>query len=139
MKCVRLTEPFLDAAATMAALLAEKRFKRACFLGSGALAGLAAESALKLLELSAGNVKTMAQTTLGLRHGPMAALDEETLLVLFLSTDEARRRYEVDLLHEIETKNLVGLAIAVNGAGRCDLPGLHETRLLAPERDPRCA
>ncbi len=73
----------------------------------------------------------MSETTLGLRHGPMAALDEQTLLVVFLSSDEARRRYEIDLLREIETKNIVGLAIAVNGAGRCDLGGLRKTRLLA--------
>ena len=132
----RAAEPFLDQAATLAASLAAQRFQRGCFLGSGNLAGLAAESALKLLELSAGKVKTMSATTLGLRHGPMAALDERTLLVLFLSSDEARRRYEVDLLREIETKDLVGAAIAVNGAGRSDLPGFRKTRLLAPERTP---
>lgn len=129
----RATGPFLDQAATLAASLAARRFQRACFLGSGDLAGLAAESALKLLELSCGNVKTMSETTLGLRHGPMAALDEHTLLVLFLSSDEARRRYEMDLLREIEGKNIVGLAIAVNASGPCDLDGLRKTQLLASE------
>jgi tagatose-6-phosphate ketose/aldose isomerase len=122
---------FLDEAATLAASLAAMRFRSAYFLGSGDLAGLAAESALKSLELSCGNVKTMSETTLGLRHGPMAALDEQTLLVLFLSADEARRCYEFDLLREIEEKNIVGLAIAVNASGQCKLDGLHKTRLLA--------
>jgi tagatose-6-phosphate ketose/aldose isomerase len=127
-------EAFLHQAATLAQALASRRFQRACFLGSGDLAGLAAESALKLLELSAGNVKTMSETTLGLRHGPMAALDQQTLLILFLSSDESRRRYELDLLLEIEAKNIVGLAVAVNGAGRCDLGDLTKTRLLASNR-----
>jgi tagatose-6-phosphate ketose/aldose isomerase len=129
----RVALPFLDQASTLAASLASMRFQSACFLGSGDLAGLAAESALKVLELSCGNVKTMSETTLGLRHGPMAALDEQTLLVLFLSSDEARRRYEYDLLREIEDKKIVGLAIAVSASGPCNLDGLHHTRLLAPD------
>jgi tagatose-6-phosphate ketose/aldose isomerase len=126
--------PFLANASGLAASLAKRKFTRGCFLGSGVLAGVASESALKLLELTAGRIKTMSQTTLGLRHGPMAALDHETLLVQFLSSEETRRRYEIDLLREIERKGLVALAVAVNGAGTCDLPGLTSTQLLAPDR-----
>jgi tagatose-6-phosphate ketose/aldose isomerase len=110
-------DSFLPISAKMAKTLAELDYKRACFIGSSALAGVAQESALKLLELTAGKVKTMYQTTLGLRHGPMAALDQETLFIIFLSTDAARQRYEIDLLQEVERKQLVGASIAVIGCG----------------------
>ena len=127
-------EPFLDIAAQAAETFAEQGFARACFLGSGTLAAVAAECALKLLELTAGQVKTMSETTLGLRHGPMSALDTDTLLVQFLSTDATRRHYELDLLREIEAKQLVGAIVAVQGAERCELGGLETVTLLAPPR-----
>ncbi len=108
---------FLPRAAEIAEKLSREGYSRACFVGSGLLAGVAQESALKLLELTAGQVKTMSEFTLGLRHGPMAALDEETLFVSFLSGSEARRNYEVDLLREIGEKRLVRTRLAVAGSG----------------------
>ena len=108
---------FLPRAAETAASMAREGYSRACFAGSGLLAGVAQESALKLLELTAGGVKTMAETTLGLRHGPMAALDRETLFVSFLSSAEPRRNYEIDLLREIGRKGLAGTRLAVTGSG----------------------
>jgi tagatose-6-phosphate ketose/aldose isomerase len=123
---------FLPRAAEMAEKLAQDGYQRACFVGSGLLAGVAQESALKLLELTAGQVKTMSESTLGLRHGPMAALDEETLFVSFLSSSEARRNYEFDLLREIGEKRLVRMRLAVAGSGgaleACDVA----ERCLAP-------
>lgn len=107
----------LPRAAETAASLAREGYSRACFVGSGLLAGIAQESALKLLELTAGRVKTMAESTLGLRHGPMAALDHETLFVSFLSSAESRRNYEMDLLREIGEKKLVRTRLAVTGNG----------------------
>ena len=108
---------FLPRAAEIAEKLAWEGYSRACFVGSGLLAGVAQESALKLLELTAGQVKTMSESTLGLRHGPMAALDEETLFVSFLPGSEARRNYEIDLLREIGEKRLVRTRVAVAGSG----------------------
>ncbi|MBW8870258.1 MAG: tagatose-6-phosphate ketose isomerase, partial [Acidobacteriales bacterium] len=66
---------FLPLAANRAAELAEGGYKKACFVGSGSLSAVAQESALKLLEMTAGKVFTMSASTVGLRHGPMAALD----------------------------------------------------------------
>ena len=106
-------ESFLPQAATLASDLARRGISRACFVGSGALAAAATESALKLLELTAGKVHAMAQQTLALRHGPMAALDRETLLVNFVSSQAQRRRYDLDLLREIGRKGLVNVRIAV--------------------------
>jgi tagatose-6-phosphate ketose/aldose isomerase len=125
---------FVPIAAESSADLATKDYRRACFIGSGVLAGTAQEAALKLLELTAGKIKTMSQATLALRHGPMAALDHETLLISFLSTQRIRRRYEIDLLREIERKQLAGASLAVIGCGSPPLAQLKSTRMIAPAR-----
>lgn len=110
---VRAGESLLPRAAQLAAELSEGGYARACFVGSGVLAGAAMECALKLLELTAGRVQTLAQSTLGLRHGPMAALDRETMFVALVSSEAPRRQYELDLLREIGGKELVRTRVAV--------------------------
>ncbi|MGA7319205.1 MAG: tagatose-6-phosphate ketose isomerase [Candidatus Sulfotelmatobacter sp.] len=85
---VEAGKTFLPHAADAAAALAAEPFERVCFIGSGALEGVAVESGLKVLELTAGRILTMAESAMGLRHGPMAALDKTTLLVAYLSSDE---------------------------------------------------
>lgn len=104
---------FLDQSAQCASDIASMGISKACFVGSGSLAGVANESALKLLELTAGRIHTMAESTLGLRHGPMSALDQTSLLVLFLSSDEKRRFYEIDLLKEVREKKLGKMTVVV--------------------------
>jgi tagatose-6-phosphate ketose/aldose isomerase len=96
--------------------LAARRFPRVCLVGTGSLAPVAKESALKVLEMSAGLVKTMSETTLGLRHGPMAALDSETLFVCFLSSDVHRRSYAADLLRELGEKHITSARVAIGPA-----------------------
>jgi tagatose-6-phosphate ketose/aldose isomerase len=125
---------FLPIAAERAEQLSTENYSRACFIGSGTLAGTALESALKLLELTAGKTKTMSQATLALRHGPMAALDKDTLFVCFLSTQSTRQRYETDLLREIERKQLVGASLAVLACGTSSLPQFEGTQVVAPHQ-----
>jgi tagatose-6-phosphate ketose/aldose isomerase len=112
---------FRELAAASAADLANGDFTKACFIGSGPLKAVATESALKVLELTAGQTQTMSESALGLRHGPMAALDEQTLLVAFLSGDERVRRYEMDLLEEIGRKQLVKTRVVVSPAAKSRL------------------
>jgi tagatose-6-phosphate ketose/aldose isomerase len=104
---------FLDSASACAAEIAAMGCTRACFVGSGALVAVANESALKLLELTAGKVQTISESVLGLRHGPMSAVDKNTLLVAFLSSEENRRCYEIDLLKEIREKRLGKVTVVV--------------------------
>jgi tagatose-6-phosphate ketose/aldose isomerase len=127
-------QSLLPSAADLAATLADHDFSRACFVGSGALAGTAMESALKMLELTAGRVLTMAQSTLGLRHGPMAALNPSTLLVCLVASDPRRRHFDLELLREIGSKSLVRtrVAVAADPAGLADCAEY----VLAPERPP---
>lgn len=107
----------LEQGATLAQQLAKQGYRRACFVGSGALAGTTRESALKVLELTAGKIQTMNETTLGLRHGPMSSLNSETLFVSFVSKDGRRRRYDLDLLNEIRAKGVVRTILAIGYAG----------------------
>jgi tagatose-6-phosphate ketose/aldose isomerase len=84
----------------------EEKCRTAVFLGSGCRLGAAREAALKMLEMTAGEVWTLSESFLGLRHGPMSALRKDTLLVAFLSSDPLVRPYEVDLLRELDQKQL---------------------------------
>jgi tagatose-6-phosphate ketose/aldose isomerase len=85
---------------------AKARFTRVLFLGSGARFSGAREAALKMLEMTAGRVGTMCETYLGLRHGPMSYVNEDTLVVCFLSSDSMLRAYEADVLRELDQKQL---------------------------------
>ena len=76
-------------------------YKRIVYLGSNVLKGIAQESALKMLELTAGKVVTLYDTPLGFRHGPKSIVDNETLTVVYLSDDSYTRKYEVDLVKEM--------------------------------------
>jgi tagatose-6-phosphate ketose/aldose isomerase len=122
-RLVEAGKSFLPLAADAAEVLSSESYARVCFLGSGALEGVAAESRLKVLELTAGGILTMSESALGLRHGPMAALDKSTLLVAFLSDDENVCRYEIDLLREIAEKRLVKTQIVVGGHSKLPVDG----------------
>jgi tagatose-6-phosphate ketose/aldose isomerase len=95
--------PELDAVAER---LNSGTIQRAVILASGALRPLATETALKILEMTAGRTATLAETFLGLRHGPMSFLTPDTLVLCFLSSASDRRRYEQDLLGELRSKRL---------------------------------
>ncbi len=128
-------ERFLESAQEVAAAIAQEEFTKACFVGSGVLRAVARESALKLLELTAGKIQTMSESALGLRHGPMSALDANTLFVSFVSRDQRRRNYELDLLEEIHKKQLGKLRVVVTPdcAGRLGALADHVLSLHAPE------
>lgn len=115
---------FLPAAAEVAATVTTLGCTRACFVGSGALRAVADESSLKVVELSAGKVTTMAETPLGLRHGPMSSVDSQTLFVGYLSSEARRRGYELDLLREIDRKRLGRVRVVVNTQGSDDVSAL---------------
>jgi tagatose-6-phosphate ketose/aldose isomerase len=88
------------------ARVAATGFARAVFLGSGSRVSAAREAALKMLEMTDGRVPTIAETYLGVRHGPLSFIHEDTLVVAFLSSDPLLRAYESDLLLELDRKRL---------------------------------
>ena len=93
--------------------LANKPYQRLIYLGSGPLEGLARESALKTLELTAGRVLAMANTPLGFRHGPKSMLDAQTLVIVLRSSEPLARRYEQDLLNELREDGIAGRVVSV--------------------------
>jgi tagatose-6-phosphate ketose/aldose isomerase len=128
-------ERFLGRAQEVATAIAQEDFSRACFVGSGVLQAVAQESALKLMELTAGKIQAMSESTLGLRHGPMSALDENTLFVSFISRDRRRRNYELDLIEEVHRKKLGKLRVVVtpDSADRLGPLADHVLSLHAPD------
>lgn len=88
-------------------------FKRIVYLGNVALKGVSQESALKMLELTAGQVATMYDSPLGFRHGPKSIIDDTTLTVVYLSDDEYRRKYEIDLIKEMGPQRKANRIVAV--------------------------
>ena len=81
--------------------LAARTHSRIVYLGSGALKGLARESALKVLELTAGRLVAYSDSSLGFRHGPKAVFDERTVVVVYLSNDPYTRQYDQDIVAEL--------------------------------------
>ena len=94
--------------------MAERKFDRAVFLGSGELMGVAEESRLKLQELTDGTVMCAFDSFLGFRHGPKAVINKDTLLVYLLSENPATQRYEDDLIRQIKANNDITGYVAVS-------------------------
>jgi tagatose-6-phosphate ketose/aldose isomerase len=94
--------------------LVHAQFERVVYLGSNELKGLAREAALKMLELTDGRVVSLADAPLGFRHGPKTILNNNTLVVVFLSNDAHTRRYDLDLLAELRRDRVAGRVIAVS-------------------------
>ncbi len=94
--------------------IASRPFKRAVFLGSGELQGIAEESRLKLQELTDGSVMCAFDSFLGFRHGPKAVIDKDTLLVYLLSEEPTVQRYEYDLIRQIRANNNVVGYVAIS-------------------------
>ncbi|CAL8977998.1 Putative D-galactosamine-6-phosphate deaminase AgaS [Cellulomonas sp. T2.31MG-18] len=81
--------------------LAARGYGRVVYLGSGPLTGLARESALKVLELTAGAVVSYFDSSLGFRHGPKSVIDGGSLAVVYLSNDPYTRQYDEDIAIEL--------------------------------------
>ena len=81
--------------------LSNEDFERIVYLGSSTSKGIARESALKVLELTAGKVNASYDTPLGFRHGPKSVVDDKTVSVIYISNDEYTRKYDLDLAKEM--------------------------------------
>ena len=108
--------------------LAACHFERAVFLGSNGLQALAAEAALKMLELTDGRIVALAQSALGFRHGPKTVVNDRTLVIVFVSNDPYTRAYDLDLLEELRREARAGAIVAVGagamGDARLELAGM---------------
>src|SRR5262249_20967591 len=109
----RCAEALLPQARPLAQRLVGRQFERVVYLGSNELRGLASEAALKLLELTDGRIATLADSTLGFRHGPKSIINDRTLVVVMLSNDAYTRAYDQDLLNELRRDARAGEILAL--------------------------
>jgi tagatose-6-phosphate ketose/aldose isomerase len=126
MRLARAAEDLLPRAAALAQRLVSRGFERVVYLGSNELRGLAAEAALKLLELTDGRVVAVSESTLAFRHGPKTIINERTLVVVLLSNDAYARSYDRDLLRELRRDGRAGglLALGARPDGIGDVESL---------------
>jgi tagatose-6-phosphate ketose/aldose isomerase len=107
------TESMLAGLAQASLHAAQHVVDRVVVLSSSPLAGWRHEAALKILEMTAGRYPALAESYLGLRHGPMVFVTPSTLVLCMLSSDPLRRAYELDLVAELREKRIgyiVGIA-----------------------------
>jgi tagatose-6-phosphate ketose/aldose isomerase len=108
------TEAMIAAHNSVLKTVALKNFQRVIYLGSGVFKGLAQEGALKLLELTDGAAVSSFDSPLGFRHGPKAIVNSATLVMLFISNNPHTRKYDLELLAELQADAEVGQIVAIS-------------------------
>ena len=94
--------------------VAEQGYARVVVLGSHIFKGLAREAALKLLELTDGEIVAVHDSPMGFRHGPKTIVNARTLVLIFLSNDPYTRRYDLDMLRELRANATAGRVLAIS-------------------------
>ncbi|MEL7691141.1 SIS domain-containing protein [Citromicrobium bathyomarinum] len=112
--------------------LAEARFDRVVYLGSGPFKGLAREAALKLMELTDGKILTSYDSPLGFRHGPKAMVNDRTMVMLFMSNDPLTRAYDMDLRAELIADGTAAQIVTLSALDDIDdailVPGMADAK-----------
>lgn len=98
-------------------------FNRIIYLGSGSLGSLAREAQLKVLELTAGKIVTAFDTSLGFRHGPKSFINTKTIVFVFVSSQSYTRKYDLDILKELQIDGIAQAVIAIEITGENNYDG----------------
>lgn len=98
--------------------LVDLDFDRLVYIGSGSLSGLTREAQLKILELTAGKIVTVFDSSMGFRHGPKSFVNDKTIVIGFVNNHTYVRQYDLDILEEVEADKIAvkTLALAQDGA-----------------------
>lgn len=88
-------------------------YDRVVYLGSGSLSGLAREAQLKLLELTAGQVATVFDSSMGFRHGPKSFINDKTIVFDFVANDTYTSQYDYDILTEVATDDIAQATVGI--------------------------
>lgn len=119
------TEKLLEDGWTqLADIVNDYDFNRIVYLGANALKGIAQESQLKMLELTAGKVCTCFDSPMGFRHGPKSIINDETLTVVYVSDDPYTHQYELDLIKEMSGQRKGNKILAVTNKANDEIAGL---------------
>jgi tagatose-6-phosphate ketose/aldose isomerase len=98
-------------------------FDRIVYLGSGCLTGLAREAQLKILELTAGQIATVYDSSMGFRHGPKSFINSKTLVFGFVSGNDYTRRYDLDVLEEVNNDQIATRIYAIGDFSKSQFSG----------------
>ncbi|SJZ45984.1 tagatose-6-phosphate ketose/aldose isomerase [Pilibacter termitis] len=119
-KIIQIAQDVLDREAEVVAHL-PKDTQRVIYVGSGPAAALTREAQLKILELTAGKIATLYDSSMGLRHGPKSFIDEKTAVYVYCANDNYTRQYDLDLYNEVKEDEianvvtLIGQGLEVDG------------------------
>ncbi|AHI53025.1 SIS domain-containing protein [Spiroplasma culicicola] len=94
--------------------ISNQDFERLVYLGSGEYKGFCQEAHLKFLELTQGNIPTFFNDVLAFRHGPKSILNEKTIVFLMASNNEYTRKYDLDMIKELETQKQINQLIVLD-------------------------
>ncbi len=98
------------------------RPERAVYVGAGPLAFAAREAALKVMELSAGQMPALWDSTLGFRHGPKSFVIDGTDITHFVSPHQPTRAYDDDLTEELRAQFPHANVQTIGPGGDIDVP-----------------
>ena len=106
--------------------------ERAVYVGSGPLAFAAREAALKVMELSAGQIPALWDSTLGFRHGPKSFVRGNTAITVFTTDDPHAALYDADLVDELRVQFPEARITAIGATGDIAVPMPHGATWSAP-------
>ncbi len=92
-------------------------YRRLVWLGSGPLQGLAQEGAVKSMELSNGYTHASYDGAAAFRHGPKTVINDETVLIHFISSHPYTKQYDIDLNNEINSEKVKNATITIAEEG----------------------
>lgn len=111
-KSIELGQSVIERETEIQAIVDEP-FDRVIYLGSGGFAGVARESQLKILELTAGKIATSFDSALGFRHGPKSFVNESSIAFIFVSNDAYTRKYDHDIINELANDKIARKVVAI--------------------------
>lgn len=74
---------------------------------------LAAESALKAVELTGGKYLSNFNSSIEYRHGPKLIMNSKIICMHYLYPDYFISNYDIDMMNEVATDNLKGIVVGV--------------------------
>lgn len=96
--------------------IVKEDFNRVVYLGSGALSYMTTEASLKILELTAGKIATLHDSSAGFRHGPKSFLDEKTIVFNYISNDDYTAKYDIDIINEMKSEKIVKKLVGIGSS-----------------------
>lgn len=112
----------LDTCLPLFAALSGEKPDRAVFVGAGPMAFASREAALKVMELAAGQIPALWDSTLGFRHGPKSFVLPGTMICVLTGPDAATHRYDADLIAELRAQFPDCRVLAIGPGGDIDIP-----------------